>query len=162
MCERQWPSRARPRARRWAGPAYLVQCWTARLSTAYPAARRGDLTLPRSLQSWRCPVFLLAAAAKVFAFAAHTSCPACPSLKIYDCRVTSNEIIAFLDAGGICTFCGALVALRYADGSTNQHLAQAGSSPEPAVTSLEGGTELAGFKVGRSPLMSLPHPLPLA
>ncbi|GFR42813.1 hypothetical protein Agub_g3703 [Astrephomene gubernaculifera] len=35
--------------------------------------------------------------------------------KIYDCRSATNDIIRFLDRGGVCTFCGDTVPLTYKD-----------------------------------------------
>eukprot|EP00887_Chlorella_sp_A99_P006420 scaffold3.g6420.t1 len=88
--------------------------------------------------------------------------------KVYDCRAVTNDILAFLDSGGACTFCGAVVALRYADGTTNSHLAAAqaagastnggapsgpggcGTGPSSSGTATGAGAdtsgELAGFK----------------
>lgn len=52
------------------------------------------------------------------------------------------------ESGGLCSFCGRRVALRYADGGTNQSAADAPPVPEPPSRALTGGEggELAGFK----------------
>ncbi|KAI7840280.1 hypothetical protein COHA_006062 [Chlorella ohadii] len=74
--------------------------------------------------------------------------------KIYDCRSMSDEATRFLESGGICTFCGKRVTLRYADGSTNmtgdEATAAAGPSSAAGAASSsasgEAAGELAGFK----------------
>ncbi|KAL4854996.1 Activating signal cointegrator 1 [Chlorella vulgaris] len=62
--------------------------------------------------------------------------------KIYDCRTLAGEALRFLESGGICSFCGKHVELRYADGSTNAaDIAAAG-----AAAGLPGGGALAEGK----------------
>ena len=39
--------------------------------------------------------------------------------KIFDCRQPGKDATLFLSSGGICTYCGKRVRLRYSDGSTN-------------------------------------------
>lgn len=55
------------------------------------------------------------------------------------------------ESGGICSFCGNRVALRYADGTTNVPAgeAEAGAGPSTAAAATASGQaagELAGFK----------------
>ena len=50
--------------------------------------------------------------------------------KVYDCRKTSNEIIAFLNARGRCTFCGAKVRLTFTDGTSNDEDEEKGDIEE--------------------------------
>ncbi|PRW59891.1 activating signal cointegrator 1 isoform A [Chlorella sorokiniana] len=70
--------------------------------------------------------------------------------KIYDCRSMSDEALRFLESGGICTFCGKRVMLRYDDGSTNmggdEAEAAAGPSSAAGAAASSAGGELAGFK----------------
>lgn len=39
--------------------------------------------------------------------------------KIFDCRQPGKDATLFLSSGGICTYCGKRVKLKYSDGSTN-------------------------------------------
>eukprot|EP00891_Asterochloris_glomerata_P002235 jgi/Astpho2/2235/Aster-03216 len=58
------------------------------------------------------------------------NCLACG--KIYDCRSQepTNDTLLFLGSGGICTFCGAKVALTYGEHSQDAHAAKA----QPSTT----------------------------
>lgn len=82
--------------------------------------------------------------------------------KIYDCRVLSEEGRRFLASGGVCTFCGSVVTLCYADGTTNappdvagtdteaasssSSARVAGASASAAATGAPSSGDLAGFK----------------
>ncbi|GIL84063.1 hypothetical protein Vretifemale_12782 [Volvox reticuliferus] len=73
--------------------------------------------------------------------------------KIYDCRSVTNDILRFLDRGGVCTFCGDTVPLSYKDRQKAAAAAaakDAESSPEPVGAPGAAGEEDAATAAARA------------
>ncbi|GIL59226.1 hypothetical protein Vafri_13915, partial [Volvox africanus] len=70
--------------------------------------------------------------------------------KIYDCRSVTNDILKFLDRGGVCTFCGNNVPLSYKDRQKAAAAMEAESSSEPTGAPGAGGVEDAATVAARA------------
>ncbi|KXZ45726.1 hypothetical protein GPECTOR_51g712 [Gonium pectorale] len=60
--------------------------------------------------------------------------------KIYDCRNVTNDILRFLDRGGVCTFCGDTVALTYKDRQKAAAAAAAAAAEQGAAAAADGAS----------------------